>query len=998
MASELMNAVCVGDEEEVQRLLDQHGRSCFAQWKDGYDLVMKAIRWRHRHVINLLLAHGAKVNGTTDMHDETPLHLAVRFCNEEFVHTFLRHGADINATDEYGGTPLHTAVRYCYRFIHLGIIEELLKNGAKVDMVITSTGKTPLHLAISTAQPRIVRLLLIYGASVNVADKLGDTPMFCVTQLGLGCLDDNNICKFEVAADEMSKALMEYGADVNMINDSGKTLLHVASEGLKPNIVRMLLNQGLSVNALDGDGQTPLFHVVDSRYRYLKKYEQTIVEISKDLLECGADVNVEYKNRKSILQIAVENGLQDLIKCILLHRPDINDSNTRAFHLAVEIFGESSKIVKCFLQHGFAFTADYRRLIQAFKQCDTVKWLMKIGVNLKLVDFSIIIEHLKASLSDDEMKFVKLLSSHIDVAFVDKGHCTLLHHVVSYALRSSDAEKMRAEAVRVLLERGSDTEVKDIWGKTPLHRSIERNDVAMVKMLLAGGADANARGESLRPALHVAAEQGYADVVRLLLTGGADVTAFFREDFSTALHLAAERGHVDVVKMLLAAGANVDARLKNHKTALHLATRGHADVVKILLASGADANARQGDFTTALHLAADWRYADVARVLLVEGADVNITDSTSASPLYRVAAKGYVDMVRILLAGGADVNRKHSDLRTALHVATEREDIDVVTVLLENGADVNIGDKDSTTPLHIATAKEYISRELKMLIERRAIENAQDKEDKDLIYHLLTCGNDNVVRLLLEWGASVNVQDSHLSTPLHKACQSRQCMDRIVKILTESGADVNAKDEHGKTPFHCWADNTASAIQGFEVGNILLEHGAELNAVDNNNDTVLHLLKLNTEAGDILEDLVFKLVAADLPVDAEFLECVEELDEEATAIFLTYKMEVEILKTEIIPSTNVAVADLLTDDLAELVRYARYKQIMKELGSDKNIVANTQYIALLRNGLQRGLKRCRLMEEAHRFFNMLSVKLPNIPVAKILAYLSNQDLIHLVDV
>jgi len=113
--------------------------------------------------------------------------------------------------------------------------------------------------------------------------------------------------------------------------------------------------------------------------------------------------------------------------------------------------------------------------------------------------------------------------------------------------------------VRLLLAAGSDVNVRDIFGSSPLHNFAAHIGPDCVRLLLEHGAQVNAKDESgetpLMSALFSETENS-VNIVKLLLEYGAEVNIENEHKFS-ALRICAERpGNPKIISLLLASNAS----------------------------------------------------------------------------------------------------------------------------------------------------------------------------------------------------------------------------------------------------------------------------------------------------------------------------------------------------------------------------------------------------------------------------------------------------------
>ena len=129
-------------------------------------------------------------------------------------------------------------------------------------------------------------------------------------------------------------------------------------------------------------------------------------------------------------------------------------------------------------------------------------------------------------------------------------------------------------------------------------------------------ADMNVKDAFGRTPLHIAAEKGYGDVVMFLVENGADVNLTDAKGNTPLIFIIHKTGNLEITKRLIAKGAVVNTQNRTGETALmYAAWRGHSEIVELLLKNRADATLknRQGD--TALTLAESRGHLAIVQML-----------------------------------------------------------------------------------------------------------------------------------------------------------------------------------------------------------------------------------------------------------------------------------------------------------------------------------------------------------------------------------------------
>lgn len=202
--------------------------------------------------------------------------------------------------------------------------------------------------------------------------------------------------------------------------------------------------------------------------------------------------------------------------------------------------------------------------------------------------------------------------------------------------------------VRLLLDKGADTEVRDKYGQTPLRLAIERGHEAVVRLLLDKGANTERRDAGGLTPLWWAAETRDEAVMRLLLDKGAD-TEVRNIVGKTPLLYAAGKGHEAVVRLLLEKGAAIEGKDDQRRTPLLWAAEtGQEAVVRLLLGKGAAIETKDSFLKTPLQRAAETGNGGIVQLLLEKGAAIDTKNSFRKTPLQWAAKRGHKNLVKLL--------------------------------------------------------------------------------------------------------------------------------------------------------------------------------------------------------------------------------------------------------------------------------------------------------------------------------------------------------------
>lgn len=271
-----------------------------------------------------LIQAGADIE-SRDRLNRTPLHLVIYWRKElAVVKAVLSAGADPNAIDHHGLSPLHAAI---HSNSNPAIIKALICAGADIEM-IDLQGRTPL---ISALQKRdnvaVIRTLLSAGANVKTTNIMVEALKAKVDQ-------------------EVLRLFLMAGAPVNVTCCGFPPMLYAVLNG-DPTIVKMLLVAGAKTDYLHPESRSTLLHNV------------TVAEIARDLIKHGVSVNAVNFHGETPLHRAVMGDHLDVVMVLLQAGANIHSVMPRQAHNCLHL-AKSAPMIRLLASRGVDINARNR--------------------------------------------------------------------------------------------------------------------------------------------------------------------------------------------------------------------------------------------------------------------------------------------------------------------------------------------------------------------------------------------------------------------------------------------------------------------------------------------------------------------------------------------------------------------------------------------------------------------------------------------------------------
>jgi ankyrin repeat protein len=268
---------------EVLKLLSSRAGCVNAADRLGRKPILEVapLSWASRSRIDalqILLAHGADVNAQ-DENGATLLHQLLRSWDGSSVHwpevvqVLVAAKVNPNIRDSAGQTPLHrffgplsfctnrSGVRATTVAVAQRVFAMLVEAGA--DLAITDNeGTTPLGTMLLHNEPYFGRKEIILGfAAPSLSKELRINSAEMKKRPALIFLCDRG-----KADGDLIGRLLDLGADANRAEADGFTALHGAAWFYNYRVCELLLARGANVNSINEKGRTPLHELARSTY------------------------------------------------------------------------------------------------------------------------------------------------------------------------------------------------------------------------------------------------------------------------------------------------------------------------------------------------------------------------------------------------------------------------------------------------------------------------------------------------------------------------------------------------------------------------------------------------------------------------------------------------------------------------------------------------------------------------------------------------------------
>lgn len=476
----------------------------------------------------------------------------------------------------------------------------------------------------------------------------------------------------------LSACHMNYNLELDRENPEDKLYLGISGTG-NLEMTKEAVEAGADINEFHSRKlRTPVWYLDRTQNPMMIAMFGANHEAVKYLLECGADVNYQNSNGRTILSYCAEEGNTEYIAKFLEHGADINCIDKEDY-TALDYAVESRRVdaVQLLLEHNPLITDKTFKIVldnlYDNPSGEVHYWLLK-----SLIEADRSIE------MDEDIKKAFLRDDTAVLAYLESEPERNEKYDI---IASAAAAFCGTECMEYLLGQ---PDIESVLSKEHFFRMASMfGNVAMMQYLVGCGADINARNEADYSAVELAVLYDRMDAVQLLQEMGADFHPSTSNNERDALYNAVGNSNLEMVKLLLSHPGYF-----NTTQATFLAIRTHQmDILVYFLDMGVELNTNNWAGCNLLGEAVLSNDIEILKYLVERGAEIN--DKNCENPVCYCAETGNAEMMQYLIDHGADINSvmvagDGSKGDPAILKAITRGQFEALKVLVENGADIYI--------------------------------------------------------------------------------------------------------------------------------------------------------------------------------------------------------------------------------------------------------------------------------------------------------------------
>lgn len=809
----------------------------------------------------------SEIINNKNFNGSTPLHMLAQNpkCSEEELKIALENNLDPNITDSRLALPIHYVAENAKGDVIVSIIKVLTEDPEFQWQISALDGNESNILHYMVQNPSVdgkalKQVVNLTGMSLEQVDKNYKTPVGYAATVNNG---------------KLIPALMKLNADINVVDNVGRTPLHDAVlSGTRGAVSRILKYSDVDCSKTDANGNTALHFAVE-------KQDATMVNMLLSL-----DKVKHHAVKESIkISLLSENLRGDTALNFACTQSD--PKIVRDICEAIKTcYGEEMLNVLLVRENKVVSTLS----LDQFRSSDVLAPARDLYVNASRSDLPLSPVH--SAIRDSNIKVLKSIFESVPSKAILQQEC-------SEGLNSCQLAALYGDAsvLKFITENATSDQINTSGavGMTTLHIACMQNKINFLKELVTNKhLDINQQmGEGQNTVLHAAIHRNDYDLLKRILNHpNIDVNVKNAEG-KTALHFAAERGNVKIIKDLCRAGANINALDNNGRSVISSAITPHnseneaINVVKALKGAKLDIDIDKNDL---FQRCVECGYNKLLNVLVNAGARVH--KDSQLSPITDAVRNKNQQAVSKLTSVGGNVNSVVTAQDSQqfgynlLMIAVENSDLPMVKLLLSKGCDASLSRPDGRTAAHMLLDNQnvnFVSDVVKAIATKSPknvckIFSSQDLNGDTPLHLALKNSNIQAATKMIkslpkkDLGNIASVQNTNKETLLNLAIKEGN-VDFVKLLLKSIGSKskiaeiASAKDEHGDTALNLAIKHGNLKIAQLILKNVNRQHLPNLMVEDVNGNTPLHQLLIKGPCDDMNRyHSIMKSMVNDTPI------------------------------------------------------------------------------------------------------------------------------------